>query len=137
MAGIDIWYLVGFSGITFRQGGAAPPDLSGWRVAAIDERVRLVREIAGDRFPRLELNALLQRVVVTEDRRGAAEELTRRWTQLSVDELLESPYVLIGTIDQIVEDLEARRERWGISYYVVREPFLDAFAPVVARLAGR
>jgi hypothetical protein len=45
--------------------------------------------------------------------------------------------VLIGTIDQIVEDLQARGERWGISYYVVQEPYLDAFAPVVARLAGR
>src|SRR5438477_2660487 len=56
--------IVGFSGITFRQGGGAPPDLSGWRVAAIDERVRLVREAAGDRFPQLELNALVQRVVV-------------------------------------------------------------------------
>ncbi len=129
--------IVGLSGVTFRQGGAAPPDLSAWRVAEVDERVRLVREAAGDRFPRLELNALVQRVVVTDDRHGAAEELTRRWTQLSADEILQSPYVLIGTIDQIVEDLQARRERWGISYYVVREPCLDAFAPVVARLAGR
>jgi probable F420-dependent oxidoreductase len=129
--------IVGFSGITFRQGGAAPPDQSGWRAAAIDERVRLVHEMAGDRFSRLELNALLQRVVVTDDRRGTAEELTRRWTQLTADEILQSPYVLIGTIDQIVEDLQARGERWGISYYVVQEPYLDAFAPVVARLAGR
>jgi probable F420-dependent oxidoreductase len=129
--------IVGLSGISFRQGGAAPPDLSGWRVAAIDERVRLVRDAAGARFPSLELNALVQRVVVTEDRRAAAEELTRRWTQLSADEILASPYVLIGTIDRIVEDLAARRARWGISYYVVQEPYLDAFAPVVARLAGR
>jgi probable F420-dependent oxidoreductase len=129
--------IVGFSGITFRQGGAAPPDLSGWKVAAVDERVRLVREMSGDRYPGLELNALVQRVIVTEDRRGAAAELTRRWSQLSAEEILASPYVLIGTIDQIVEDLEARRERWGISYYVVQEPYLDAFAPVVACLAGR
>src|SRR6267142_1492363 len=42
--------IVGFSGVTFRQGGAAPPDLSGWRVAAVDERVQLVREMAGARF---------------------------------------------------------------------------------------
>jgi probable F420-dependent oxidoreductase len=128
--------IVGFSGITFREGGAAPPDLSGWRLEAIDERVRLVRDAAGDRFPSLELNALVQRVVVTEDRRAAAEELTRRWTQLSADEILASPYVLIGTIDRIVEDLAARRERWGISYCVVQEPYLDAFDPVVARLVG-
>jgi probable F420-dependent oxidoreductase len=129
--------IVGFSGITFRQGGAAPPDLSGWRAPGVDERVRLVREAAGEaRFARLELNALVQRVVVTENRRKAAEELAASWPQLSPGEILETPYVLIGTIDQMAEDLRARRERWGISNYAVHEPYMDVFAPVVARLAG-
>jgi hypothetical protein len=98
--------------------------------------MRLVREVAGDRYARLELNALVQRVVVTEYRRQAAEELATRWTQLTPDEILESPYVLIGTVDQIIEDLQVRRKRWGISYYVVFEPYVGAFAPVVLRLAG-
>lgn len=40
--------IVSFSGLTFRKGGAAPPDLSGWRVSGVDERVQLVREAAGD-----------------------------------------------------------------------------------------
>jgi probable F420-dependent oxidoreductase len=127
--------IVGLSGITFRQGGVER-DISGWRTAGVDERVQLVREAAGDRFESLELSALVQRVVVTDNRRQAAEELARRWSQLSPAEILESPYVLVGTIDQQVEDLLARRARWGISYYVVFEPFLEAFAPVIARLAG-
>src|SRR5712692_10378319 len=130
--------IIGFSGITFRGGGAAPPDLSTWRASAVDERIQLVREAAGDdRSARLELNALVQRVVVTDDRRRAAEELTSRWTQLTPDEILQSPYVLIGTVDQMVEALRARRERWGFSYYTIFEPYLDTFAPIVARLAGR
>jgi hypothetical protein len=79
----------------------------------------------------------VQRVVVTDDRRKAADELTGRWAPLSVDEILESPYALIGTVDQLVEDLQARRARWGISYWVVHEPYGDVLAPVVARLAGR
>jgi probable F420-dependent oxidoreductase len=129
--------IVGFSGIDFRDGGAAAPDLSAWRASVVDERVRLVREAAGiERYARLELNALVQRVLITDDRRGAAEELTAQWTQLTADEVLASPYVLIGTADQMVEDLQARRERWGFSYYVIHEPYLDAFAPVVARLAS-
>ena len=128
--------IVGLSGITFRRGGTAP-DLSGWRVASVEERVRLVREAAADRYDRLVLNTLVQRVVVTHDRRQAAEELAKRWTQLSAEEILQSPYVLIGTVDQLVEDLQARRERWGISYYTIFELYVDAFAPVVARLAGR
>jgi hypothetical protein len=44
--------------------------------------------------------------------------------------------VLIGTVDKLIEELHSRRERWGISYYVIFEPCVDAFAPVVARLAG-
>jgi probable F420-dependent oxidoreductase len=129
--------IVGFSGLTFRNGGAAPPDLSGWLVSGVDARVRLVREAAGEaRYAQLELNALVQLVVVTNDRRQAAEDLASRWTQLTPDEILHSPYVLIGTIDQMAEDLQAYRNRWGISYYVVHEPYMDIFAPVVARLAG-
>jgi probable F420-dependent oxidoreductase len=127
--------IVGLSGITFRQGGIQP-DLSAWRAAAVEERLAIVRAAAGERYRRLELNALVQRVVVTDDRHGAARELASRWPQLSVDELLASPYLLVGTVDQMVEDLRARRERWGISYYTVFEPFMSAFAPVVNRLAG-
>jgi probable F420-dependent oxidoreductase len=130
--------IVGLSGITFRNGGAAPPDLSGWRAAGVDERIQHVREAAGDeRYARLEINALVQRVIVTNDRRKAAEELTSRWPQLSYDEFLQSPYVLIGTIEQIIEELEGHRARWDISYYTIREADVDTFAPVVARLAGK
>lgn len=128
--------IVGLSGITFRRGGTAP-DVSGWKVSGVDERVQLVREVSGDRWVGLELNVLVQRVLVMDDRRRAAEELARRWSQLSPDEILESPYVLIGTADQIIEDLQARRERWGISYLTIFEPYARAFAPVVAQLAGR
>jgi hypothetical protein len=103
----------------------------------VDQRVRLVRQAAGDRYGLLELSALVQAVVVTDNRRQAAGELARRWPQLSPAEILESPYVLVGTVDQQVQDLQARRERWGISYPVVFERDMDAFAPVVARLAGR
>ena len=127
--------IVGLTGIAFRRSGAVR-DVSDWKAAVVDERVRLVREVAGDRFDCIELNALVQRVVVTDDRRKAAEELARRWEQLNPAEILESPYVLIGTVDQVVEALRARRERWSISYYVIFEPYIDAFAPVVAHLAG-
>jgi hypothetical protein len=37
----------------------------------------------------------------------------------------------------MVESLHARRARWGLSYFVTFEPYLETFAPVVARLAGK
>ncbi len=128
--------IVGLTGITFRRGGTEP-DLSGWKARGVDDRVKLVRDAAGDRYERLELNALVQRVIVTDDRRKAAEKLTRGWTQLSAEEILQSPYALVGTVDQLVEDLQARRARWGMSYVVTHGPYVDALARVVARLAGK
>lgn len=127
--------IVGLSGITFRRGGTAP-DLSGWKVSGVDDRIQLVREVSGERYAGVELNVLVQRVLVVDDRRRAAEELARRWNQLSPDQILDSPYVLIGTENQMIEDLQARRERWGMSYFSIFEPYMSAFAPVVARLAG-
>jgi hypothetical protein len=103
----------------------------------VDERVQLVRGAAGARVEALELNALVQRVIVTEDRRGAADELARRWTALTADDILASPFALLGSVDEIAAQLVARRARWGISYYVVFEDVVDVFAPVVERLAGR
>jgi probable F420-dependent oxidoreductase len=127
--------IVGLTGVTFARGGVEP-EVSGFRAAAVDERLRLVREAAGARFEQLELSALVQRVVETADRRGVAEELARRWTALSADEVLDSPFVLLGSVDEIVAQLVARRARWGISYYVVFDSVLDAFAPIVERLTG-
>jgi probable F420-dependent oxidoreductase len=128
--------IVGLSGITFRQGGAAPSDLSSWRASGVDERIEILRRVAGaERYARLEINALVQRVIVTGDRRKATEELGSRWPDLTPDTILETPYVLIGTVEEIVNNLETYRQMWDISYYTIREPDIDAFAPVVARLA--
>ena len=128
--------IVGLTGITFRRGGTAP-DISAWKATAVDERVALVKKAAGARFTEIEMNALVQRVIVTDDRQKVAEDLAReRWSQLNADDILESPYALIGTVDELVEDLNARRQRWGISYILVHEPYLEALAPVIARLAG-
>jgi probable F420-dependent oxidoreductase len=130
--------IVGLTGITFAAGGTRP-DLSAWRPRAVDERVTLVRTAAGQRFESLVLEALVQRVVITkpgdDHRRAAAAELTRG--QLTPDGVLESPFVLIGSIEQLAELLQARRERWGISSYTVFEPAMELLAPVVARLSGR
>ena len=128
--------IVNFTGITFTRGGTVP-DMTGWKVAGVDERMRMVREAARQRFDRLELSAQIQRVIVTDRRREAAAELQKRWKQLSVEEILEAPYVLIGTVDEMVEALHARRERWGLSYFVTFEPYMEILAPVVARLTGK
>ena len=83
----------------------------------------------------VELNALVQAVVVTADRRAAAEELAAAVDGLTAEDALASPFVALGTHDQIADHLLACRRRWGISYFSVRD--IDAFAPVIERLRRR
>jgi len=113
---------------------------------AIEQRIGWVREAAGARFPDLEIHVLVHAVIVTDDRQQAAAQLAAElasWSPtvvsnatLSTEQILASPRFLIGTIDQIVADLQERRERYGISYITVFGEHVDTFSPVVARLAG-
>jgi probable F420-dependent oxidoreductase len=103
--------------------------------AAFDAKLEIVRRAAGDRFDALELNGWLSTVVMTPDARSAAERLAPHFAT-TVDELLDAPVLLFGTVDEMVERLQARRERWGLSYFVVQAPVAREFAAVVARLAG-
>jgi hypothetical protein len=73
--------------------------------------------------------------MVTDDRRAAAEQVAQQF-QAPVDLVLETPFVLLGTADAIAAQLQASRARYGISYVAIFEDSLEAFAPVVARLAG-
>jgi len=75
------------------------------------------------------------RVVVTNQRDQVAQQIGSRFG-ISAGQALDSMQLLIGTVDQIAETLWQRRERHGISYIVILEESLDAFAPIVARLAG-
>jgi len=46
------------------------------------------------------------------------------------------PSMFIGSVDRIVEEVRTRRERYGVSYYVVLDTAMEKIAPIVARLAG-
>ncbi len=94
-----------------------------------------MREGAGDRFAQLELGVLVWAVEVTAHRRSSADVIAQRWG-LTADQVLASPYFLLGSVDAIVEQVQALRERHGISYLTVFPEHVEAFAPVVARLAG-
>ena len=102
---------------------------------AFRRKVDLLRDTAGPRFNELEIHMLVQRFMPTDRPRDVAEELSQSWG-MSPDEVLGSPYILIGSVDGIVEQIEQRRENLGISYYVVFEPHLETFAPVLERLKG-
>jgi hypothetical protein len=55
---------------------------------------------------------------------------------MPAERVFEMPSVLIGSVDHIVGQMQSRRERYGISYYVVADRSVEMAAPIVARLAG-
>jgi probable F420-dependent oxidoreductase len=116
-------------GVTLRDGNAHAVR---WDPERLDATVAFIAESAAERAGALELNALVQAVVVTDDRRKAAEELSVTVPGLELDHALSTPFLALGTHDEIAEHLLACRDRWGISYYVVRD--LEAFAPVIEAL---
>ena len=101
-----------------------------------DEKIHHLRAAAGDRFDDLELNVLLQSFELTDDRRAAAEKHGAD-LETTAENYLALPFGLVGTIDEIVGDLQRRRERYGISYVTVFDEHLETFAPIVERLRAR
>ncbi|QYG93573.1 TIGR03621 family F420-dependent LLM class oxidoreductase [Iamia sp. SCSIO 61187] len=101
-----------------------------------DQKLEWIRAAAGDRFDDIELNALHFATIVTDDRAGTIEMMAPLFG-IEPAAVAEYPHALIGTVDEICADLEARRERWGFSYVVVQGDSMEPFAPVVARLAGQ
>jgi probable F420-dependent oxidoreductase len=106
-----------------------------WEADRLDRTIAYIREQAAEQWNQLELNALVQRVIITSDRHSAAQELVQQVSGLSPDDALTTPFLAIGTHEEIADHLLNCRERWGISYYSVRD--LEAFAPVIGELRRR
>ena len=105
------------------------------KAQATDEKLEWIKDAAGDRFSQIELCATVFVASLTEDRDGMAARLASS-LGLEPGDLLEMPHFLVGTIDQMVEDLRVRRERYGISYVVLPDRAAEKLAPLVERLTG-
>jgi len=102
---------------------------------ATDEKLARLRAAAGDRFDELEIQSFVGFTNFTDDRRALAEMMARAFG-VAPEEALEIPVVLAGTLEEMIDDVYTRRERWGMSYVVVGVDVMEQFAPAVARLAG-
>ena len=105
------------------------------RRAATDRKLGWLREAAGDRFEALEISLNAYLVKRTDDAREGDRLISERF-RIPPAESREIVHALVGSVDSIVETLQAQRERWAASYCVVSEEHTRAFAPIVARLAG-
>ena len=97
------------------------------------DKIALMRASAPERFPQLELNlnlfAIGDSVPAWAAQRMGIDAATLRASG--------SPAVVMGSPDEMAAQLVAQREALGVSYITVSDAYLDVFAPVVERLAGR
>ena len=124
------------------QGGTPRVDARSLTAAATEEKIGWIREAAGDHFGELELNTYPAGApaVVTSDPRAEASRRADRireqtGAELTVEEILDSPHMFIGSIKDLTRKFTDLRERFGISSFLIDD--LDALAPVVEELAGQ
>jgi len=110
-----------------------------WSEREIDQIVATFHEAAGSRQPRL--GALVQFVTVTDDAPRVAEAFLASAAQRqpaatlpSIDEVLGTPFVLIGTVVELAQKLLNLRERWGFTRYTIRAGAIDAVGDVMEAL---
>jgi probable F420-dependent oxidoreductase len=103
-----------------------------WEPDRLDRMVALINDAAVGRPEPPALHALVQAVIVTDDREAAAANIARNgWTQTPED-ALNTPFLAIGTPTEIADHLRACRSRWGIGYFTVRD--IESFASVIEHL---
>jgi probable F420-dependent oxidoreductase len=106
--------------------------------AAFDEKLGWVRAAAtaAGRLDDVELQCHCPFVNVTDDRGAVLEALAPAFA-CEVSEAVDIPLTMVGTIAEMCEAVVRRRDRWGFTYTIVPDDAMEAFAPVVAELAGR
>jgi probable F420-dependent oxidoreductase len=118
--------------------GTISGELSERSPERIARKVEWVRQAAQERSREVELSMVLS-VALGRDPRKAAERyaVEHGWGAAASELALAMPSVVAGPADRVAEELQARRDRYGFSYLVVTDAAMEAFAPVVHRLAGR
>ena len=121
--------------------------LSDMTIEKTAQRVDRIREVAGDRFDDIELNWTIAVIVITDDREATAEMALKaleqgyppnieRDCEFTVGDVMASPYLAMGTFEEIAEQIREVRRRTSMSYVGVFPTQMDAFAPVISLLKG-
>lgn len=98
-------------------------------------KIQWIRDGAGDRFDELELETATYFVSI-EGRSTITPEAVMARTGMDRETLQRFPHAAVGSVEEICEELQRRRELYGFSYITVGDAHLDAFIPIVERLAG-
>jgi probable F420-dependent oxidoreductase len=127
--------IVGILAGPLNAGEPTVNDPAAYSPASFAQKITLLQEAAGARFAQLELS-IITAPVITHDRRQGADQVAQKrgWSDISIEEILEMPTIFIGTMDQIAEQMLERREKFGISYYMFADQFMETAAPLIKSL---
>ena len=128
--------IVNFTGFGFGRTGI---EFTHFSRAGLADRVRHLREVAGERFDDLELSILIQHALVTDDPESVAAAIAAEspGEALSPADILDTPFVQLGTAEAVADELRGLREELGISYMTVfHGERSNGFEQVLALLAG-
>lgn len=121
--------------VNLRLGTAGPEAAPDATPESTRRKVGWVREAAGDRFDDLELNTLIGFAMITDDRQSVIDSVAPVFG-LDPADAGHVPLGLVGTLDQMAEELEWRRQEYSISYFSIEGACWEALGPLVSRLAG-
>ena len=105
-----------------------------WSSDALDRTFDEIASAAQRVGRRPDVEALVQHVEITDEPRRAAERITDLIPGTSAADLLEAPFIWIGTPDLIAAQIQEYKRRWGINRYVIRDNAIDAASAVLPLL---
>jgi probable F420-dependent oxidoreductase len=110
-------------------------DYTGFAGEGLRRKLALVREAAGERFERLELAANV--MVLIPGRTAAEAAHTADWDPaLTREDVLDSPFAMLGSSEDIVDKMRRCREEFGISYWTIHSRWMETLAPAIQELTG-
>ncbi len=121
-----------------RAGEVGADAISDSMPEAYDAKLARVGEVLGDRLDDTEINSLAMNTTITDDRDGALEFFAGMFGAPK-EHVAQTPALIVGSVDEIVETLQERRDRWGFNYVVVQQnggQGLERFNEVISTLAG-
>lgn len=101
-----------------------------------DQKIQWIKDGAGSRFDQIEIEIAAYFTIVTPDGEGTRAKMAPMFG-MTPEVFAEHPNALIGSVDEICDRINERRERFGISYISFGASVIDAVIPVVERLAGK
>jgi len=121
-----------------RAGEVGADAISDSMPEAYDAKLARVGEVLGARLDDTEINSLAMNTTITDDRDGALEFFAGMFGAPK-EHVAQTPALIVGSVDEIVETLQERRDRWGFNYVVVQQnggQGLERFNEVISTLAG-